>query len=196
MSDLAIGVYHTSRSARAGANLAARESPWGIVAPMPSAPRATRLPRRYLVPAGVGVGLACWLCLELITFAVWSLVDRQIFSASLFQARRAALTGATGGRVGATLQGTLDAYLSEEALHPYVGFVLNPKIPRTFNKFPVVSDYGFTDDKIPIQPADLSRLVVALVGGSFAQQVGLLAARELAATLRTAPASRRERSPS
>ncbi len=65
-----------------------------------------------------------------------------------------------------------------EAIHPYVGFVADPKKSKV-----VISQYGFLDSKNPITSRSDDKLIIGLFGGSFARQLYSYAANELQKTL-------------
>jgi len=52
-----------------------------------------------------------------------------------------------------------------EVIHPYLGFILDPK--RNHN----VSDFGFTFDVNPIMSRTNNKLIIGIFGGSFARDV-------------------------
>lgn len=65
----------------------------------------------------------------------------------------------------------------EEVIHPYFGYVVDPRASRTG------SDYGFLDTSSPIVRRSTGKMNVAIVGGSFAAEVFLLGKTELVAAL-------------
>jgi hypothetical protein len=57
-----------------------------------------------------------------------------------------------------------------EVLHPFVGFVRRPaKFADGLSEFGV-TDFGYIDDKLPLRTRGSDRIIVAIVGGSVAEQ--------------------------
>ncbi len=75
---------------------------------------------------------------------------------------------------------------SVHVLHPYVGFVVNPDfVPSTNVAWPAVSEFGYTDTNSPIRARAPGKCVIAIVGGSLAQEFAFSASElvdELQAT--------------
>jgi hypothetical protein len=84
-----------------------------------------------------------------------------------------------------------------EVVHPYVGFVIDPRgqSAHAANYRAAmrrccgvgVNEFGFLDDKEPIQPRDPTRVIVGITGGSVAFWVSVQAQEELVAELERAP---------
>jgi hypothetical protein len=77
-----------------------------------------------------------------------------------------------------------------EAIHPYLGWVLNPDLhPRQAagdRIFPV-NRLGYVDDGPTVCQRSADRFLVGIIGGSVAQQLSLLSDRELRNRLEAAP---------
>ncbi len=89
------------------------------------------------------------------------------------------------------LKSTGKSGISKEVIHPYLGFVYNPeanspKMTAHHDGFPI-SDYGFLDDKSPIQRRGPDRVVLGITGGSFAAKFAANGAASLVRTLSKAP---------
>ncbi len=106
--------------------------------------------------------------LELSSFAIYSLVNHKIFSFQKFQTERLEIIAHTipipgqdqynykpGGEKGGV----------EEAIHPYLGFVRDP------DKMTNHSQYGFFGNNSLLQPESSDSLIIAILGGSFAEAV-------------------------
>jgi hypothetical protein len=122
---------------------------------------------------------------EAFAILCWSLVHRQIFSLHGFQDERARLIDASRAKIAAAAapkERSYGGHLSDESLHPYLGFTLDLDSRGSYN-YPYVSPYGFTDDKSPIQKRAANRVVVGIVGGSFAQEFGVYGTGPLEALL-------------
>src|SRR4051812_42144550 len=85
-----------------------------------------------------------------------------------------------------------DQPVAGEVLHPYLGFVYSPERndAAAADGAPVVSPWGFFDDKSPIQAGAENRTVVAIVGGSAAAYLGLMSTPTLVREMKRAPAFR------
>lgn len=89
------------------------------------------------------------------------------------------------------LRSTGKSGISKEVIHPYMGFVYNPeanspKMTAHHDGFQI-SDYGFLDDKSPIQRRGPDRVVLGITGGSFAAKFAANGAASLVRTLSKAP---------
>jgi hypothetical protein len=138
--------------------------------------------------------VAIWASSELFTILTWSVANGRLFTLSTFQQARSEAVTRSAAPETQSLENDdrppRKRFLREEILHPYQGYVLNPHSDRTAYPYPFVSDYGFPDDKPPVQPFKEGSLVVALTGGSFAAQLGLSAGEELTKRLQMVPAYR------
>jgi hypothetical protein len=73
-------------------------------------------------------------------------------------------------------------------VHPYVGYVLEPTPDsgsKPFRGGPAlpISEYGYTDDKLPFQTRGPGRVVVGIVGGSVACSFAINGTKKLEAEL-------------
>ena len=102
----------------------------------------------------------------------------------------AAATRAEIQAVAAGDDGGARAGNREEVIHPYLGFVGNPasknELVDALRGVPI-SEYGFNDDKSPIQSAQPGRLVVGIFGGSVAHFFSLEGIEALRAELARSP---------
>lgn len=114
--------------------------------------------------------LSVYILTELFVFIGYFLIHRELFSWSHYQAMRNAVITASSMQFTAddqqnppesgTIQDWGGAY--EEVIHPYLGFVANPR------KVTWIAEYGFKSN--PLEgPHPEDALTIAIVGGSFAQ---------------------------
>ena len=116
------------------------------------------------------MAVASWLfyllvIVELVSFAGFWVADGQPFTYGRLSAERAARARPAEGK-GA---GAAPAEMAEEykwALHPYVGYVLHPRISPRLQR--LVNSYGFADDKPSVQKRSDERVIVGIIGGSVA----------------------------
>lgn len=115
------------------------------------------------------LAVASWLfyllvIVELVSFAGFWVADGQPFTYGRLSAERAARARpAEGEGAGAP------AEMAEEykwALHPYVGYVLHPRISPRLQR--LVNSYGFADDKPSVQKRSDEKVIVGIIGGSVA----------------------------
>ncbi|MBI1851064.1 MAG: hypothetical protein HYR85_12040 [Planctomycetes bacterium] len=136
--------------------------------------------RRLLFMTIVAVSLA--LVAEILSFIALSIVDHRSFSWTRLQAERQSRFDEIPKDV---LPGTArdDAYrfLSEEVLHPYLGYVYDPQ--RT----PTGNDLGFVDDQSPLHRRSPDTMIVGILGGSFAQMFSVEGAATLERELSDCP---------
>jgi hypothetical protein len=109
--------------------------------------------------------LMALLIVEVAAFTIYYILRKEIFPWSKYQLaiRNRSKYGKVLGPKDNQMRNTelqLGGFV--EVIHPYLGFVLDPK--RTQN----VSDFGFFDDINPMIPRTEDTLIVALFGGSFA----------------------------
>lgn len=75
-------------------------------------------------------------------------------------------------------------------IHPYIGMVQQPKPDQnwTHDEKYRVTEYGFIDDSLPIHKRSPDKVIVALLGGSVARQLGMNAMPVIADELAKSPA--------
>lgn len=141
-----------------------RSSLFSRVTLMPSTLATVRkLSRGKRLIFGTAALLLAWLITELVAWMVLSYVEHAYkFSAHEIQ------TGLmrTGKSAGTPA----------EAIHPYLGWVLNPQgnsSSRLFDRTIPVNSLGFSDEEHGIPRRRPDRIVVAITGGSVAWQVSV-----------------------
>lgn len=164
-----------------------------------------RRARRAIFAAVVLVGLACFT--EALSFGAFWLLDGVPFSpARLASERRAAAEDARSPDTTAPADAPpspddrLRAALGRRnlALHPYLGFVLDPSKPHVFDDFllapddphrkpVVVNDFGLNDPAPPLRHRSPDELIVGVFGGSVAMAFSHLGTDALAEALQGAP---------
>ena len=133
-------------------------------------------------PTLLGIGLAVLLgcvAVELTSLALHPWLVGARFSSETFRSRR---TAAQAGFDLRSEQRDQPDFVKEDALHPYLGFTGDPTIDPGF------SNLGFWGSlAYPPPRRRPDRLLVGIVGGSFAAGVYTEAANVIAARLATAP---------
>ena len=123
--------------------------------------------RRILRP--ILVVLLTYAALELAAYLAFESVTGTAFASTTAEEVRApSAPDLRAGREQAGL-GMRDAAMS---LHPYFGYVFTPRGPDAPPNPLAISPEGFLDDEIPVRRRDDSRLLVGIVGGSVAGQLG------------------------
>jgi hypothetical protein len=134
-----------------------------------------------------------WVAIELFSYAAYLFATGEFFSfGGVRQSQRdiASLQSAAPGDPKPRTK--LEHLMAADAIHPYLGFVYDPdewnvkRRSRKLHGLPV-SDFGFVDDKSPIQEASADRVVVGIFGGSVALQLSLKAEEVLLDELRKIP---------
>ncbi|MEZ6036682.1 MAG: hypothetical protein R3F29_04330 [Planctomycetota bacterium] len=141
---------------------------------------ARRRPRRVVFV--VALLLLVVLVVELLGFVAFRLLTGGWFSPSTATALHAAARGEVGDEVAAVQA----AANPGTVVHPYFGFVTNREMGAV-QGFPI-SPFGFVDAASPVRRRAADRYVVALLGGSFALQLGLYAEQRLCDELARSPA--------
>ncbi len=152
---------------------------------VPVTPRATarRGPSRgRRVAFAVVALLASWLACEGLAWAAYRVVVGKPFSWSGLQEVRRERAARPEG-VGASVM---------SQVHPYVGYVREPapysgQVRRFDGKTMPISNYGYIDDKDPIQKRAAGKVIVGILGGSMASFFGVDGAHRLEEVLRTSP---------
>jgi hypothetical protein len=145
-------------------------------APTTAHRRRLSLPKRVAFSAIVLI--ASWLLCELGAFVFYWLFQGRLFSWQKTQADRLEWLDRPSRQ---------DANLLAN-VHPYSGYVEEPgadsglRSHRTGQPVPV-SDFGYIDDKSPLQPRGPDRVVVAILGGSVACHFAINGTDRLAAEL-------------
>lgn len=111
--------------------------------------------------------------LELFSFLALSATRRQWFTYGRLQAARAAVAAGREENVQPGVQVPQPAgFVTEEVVHPYLGFVLDRSFQRCLPELPGyrdVLDYGFYCSDVPlIQHRASDTVIVGLFGGSVA----------------------------
>lgn len=123
-------------------------------------------PRTKQVLLVTGFVLGAVGLVELSAFATYALMTARAFSFTEVRTEQRERFR------GVPIDGSAAAHEARlEALHPYLGYVYNPDANRdaltAFHGFPI-SSYGFLDDRGPIRTKSPDRLLVGMLGGSFA----------------------------
>jgi len=100
---------------------------------------------------------------ELGAFVVFKVTRNQNFSKSYLQQKLLSNTTQANNVLGTT-QESEDDWLSIAVLHPYVGFVHDPTKDSRYNRF------GWLGDD-PLQKKSQDKIIIALFGGSVANQL-------------------------
>jgi len=130
---------------------------------------------------------ATWLLLELLSLPLFRLVEGRSFSYAEARSRRQKIAGvAMESNVGAQAPPSLDPadWRSTHMLHPFLGFVRSPE-PSLINAYGFYGPSPIEDGRALARSE--RRLLVAVVGGSFAAQMTIASAPRLAAALASAP---------
>ncbi|MFH1038889.1 MAG: hypothetical protein V1789_09520 [PVC group bacterium] len=109
-----------------------------------------------------GIYLVC----EVGTFGLSLIITGKPFSFFLLQSERLSITGGNGPGRGAGDDTPLPAAADEEELeviHPYLGFVRNPRQTPGHNEF------GFPGERSPLETPSDREMIVGIFGGSFAE---------------------------
>lgn len=102
------------------------------------------------------------LILELISYFFYYLVYDEWFSYSDIQKKRTSIIYSKEESVTEVLQG------KKEVIHPYLGFVYNPDGWKKKHGGMPISEFGFIDNKSPVQKRSENKLLVGIFGGSVA----------------------------
>ena len=125
----------------------------------------TRLRRTAFALASIV--LAYLLC-EVLAFAGYAVVRRELFSPPRFRDARAAIIKAPRlqrpGKPGIIPDHKRDAPRAE-VIHPYLGFVWDPTVMTGMNEF------GFPRTSPPLGGPDTSSVAIGVFGGSFAHGI-------------------------
>lgn len=125
---------------------------------------------RAILVIGLNILITC-LILEAGTFLLHPWVVGEAFSRDRVRARL--LNNANASTEGLDGPRTEREFGGRHILHPYLGFVLDPRIPlRASTSFARPSVYGFPGEMVLSKRSE-NRIVVALSGGSVAMQVFL-----------------------
>lgn len=138
-------------------------------------------PRRIVRVAALLVILV--VSYGLVEATAWTFLllhDSELFSFASHQHARAAILAARPTQAGVAGHIPLPT-INAEVLHPYLGFVLDPDVD------PSASRYGFTGHDTPFAAPRPGRIVVAVLGGSFAHGMVVEARDALTAAIRRAP---------
>jgi hypothetical protein len=74
-------------------------------------------------------------------------------------------------------------------IHPYIGMVMQPRPDQklTYDDKYRVTEFGFIDDNLPIHKRSPDKVIIAILGGSVARQLGMNATQVIAAELAQSP---------
>ncbi|MFN8392866.1 MAG: hypothetical protein U0136_21415 [Bdellovibrionota bacterium] len=127
--------------------------------------------------------VAVWFLCELVSFVGLMAIHRGAPDFAELQKARDTLLG----NVEKSPQQAL--FELPAALHPYLGTVHNPDadIPAEYHAGFHVNDYGFFDDKEPIQRKRKGRFVLGIFGGSVAWWLSTLGSQPLIDELKKSP---------
>ena len=147
--------------------------------------KLTRCKKSLLLGLYVIVLYVCGECVSALFFLVQ---EKQVFSFTEHQAARQAIIRDVTAAAAVSLHGYAPfRTISNEVIHPYLGFVLEPQ------KDAKVSQYGFEGDSPIFQQPDRDTVVVGIFGGSFAAQIARQGTPEISAHLQTIPAFSQKR---
>jgi hypothetical protein len=133
----------------------------------------------YVIPALIALAL-----IELASSAIFFGVRQKAFSYAEIQAERQAVVTAFEGmqsrEFGALAVGDPPGSIYE-VLHPYLGFVQDPRRTKGY------SDYGFPDADVQPYTKDSKRIVIGIFGGSFAEGLSRTTKKVLTTALKRSP---------
>jgi len=121
--------------------------------------------RKKKIMFSCGLILVTLFFMEAGAFTIYLIIKKRIFPKSDYQSDiwHIRNNGNTTGSIGKQISDTEMRFGNViEVIHPYLGFVLDPK--RNYN----VSDFGFWDDVNPMISRTNDRLIIGIFGGSFA----------------------------
>ena len=126
--------------------------------------------------------LGIYLTVELFAFTLYSLVKGQLFSFSQYQSFRQAIIDSAASQHLPAEEGVLILRARVyQSLHPYLGYVLDPK------QMTGISNYGFHGETPPISEKDDDTCVIGIFGGSFALGTARSGGETLIAVLKQSP---------
>jgi hypothetical protein len=127
------------------------------------------------------LGMA-WLSCEVAAWPLYRVVAGKSFSWSELQQERRERAGRPEG-IGAGVM---------SRVHPYVGYVQDPspasgQVRHFDGKTMPISNFGYIDDKDPIQKRGPGKVIVGILGGSVASFFGVNGVHRLEEVLKTSP---------
>jgi len=135
------------------------------------------------VTFAVAMCLLVVVSVELIALGVHWLAFGSAFSYA--EAERArSIAGTLPARTAVPAAPTEQDENNLQALHPYLGYVLDPRLSRQW----FVNDFGFLGDPPPFADQQPEAVSVALLGGSVAENLGIFASQSLLEELARIPA--------
>lgn len=128
--------------------------------------------------------LAIYLILEIASFSLYAAVKRKWFAFEPFWLAQRTLSESAPFKYRPSDVTTM--YFQDnvlwgniyEAVHPYLGFVHDPR------KMKAHSEYGFPGEHTPFVQKTDQNLIIGILGGSFAEQTATLGKEALIRTLR------------
>ncbi len=115
--------------------------------------------------------LVVYVAFEVFSFLGFLVATGQVFTfPRMAQARKQQVDAGMARLPGGAQSGRKRA-TTTTVPHPFLGFVYDPDFdPKSMRKLHTVpvSEWGFLDDKSPIQPASKDRAVIGIFGGSVA----------------------------
>lgn len=133
----------------------------------------------------VVAGLLVVVAIELVSLGVHRIAFGSGFSYTGAQETRRSVAGETPAP-GAVRAPTEQDENNLQSLHPYVGYVLDPRRSRNW----LVNDFGFLGDPPPFGDERPETVSVALLGGSVAENIGIFASQRLLEEIAQIPAFR------
>lgn len=137
--------------------------------------------RKRVAFAAILLGMA-WGACELAAWPLFRIATGESFSWSRLQEERRERANRPAGIGGGVIS----------QVHPFVGYVRDPRpdsgvVRESDGRTMPVSNYGYIDDKDPIQKREPGQVIVGVFGGSVASYFGVNGVRKLEETLRRSP---------
>ncbi|MDG3005683.1 hypothetical protein [Paludisphaera mucosa] len=150
--------------------------------PEAAPPRRRRLDRRKRIAFAVILLGMTWGFCELAAWPLFRVATGKPFSWSALQEERRERANRPEGIGGAVFA----------QVHPYVGYVQEPGpssgvVRQHDGRTMPVSDFGYVDDKPPIQKREPGKVIVGIFGGSVASFFGVNGVHRLEETLKASP---------
>lgn len=133
-----------------------------------------------------------WLIIEALSFCAYPVIFGDWFSSlenynHILQTSSQASLSQTNTNAYATTQIKDLIAGKQSVLHPYLGFVYNPDGWKTKHDGIPISNFGFIDDKSPIQKRSNDKVIIGIFGGSVAWWFQQLGAKEMINELKQLP---------
>lgn len=153
----------------------------GAPATSASGSRRTALSRRKRLVFALVTLVLGWVVLEVGAFVLYGLFAGQLFSWSAYQKMRREVE-----------QKPMEQTSAVASVHPYVGYVETPGgesgVHALLGSPSVpINEFGYIDEKSPVQKRGADRVVVGITGGSVASYFAVLGTEVLEAELSKSP---------